>query len=113
MTKIAGIEGEGTVKTISNIFGDPTNISLHFADGTLYSSATYSYNGLGRLASQAGQLEGTTSYRVNSFDRIIQTNFPKNRVIKIQYVNQTTTSLPISMQLNDSIIDKQLYNGLE
>ncbi|TGO18043.1 hypothetical protein BPAE_0398g00060 [Botrytis paeoniae] len=112
MTKTEGIEGEGTVKTTSNIFGDPTEISLYFANSTLYSSATYSYDGLGRLVSQADQSGSTTSYGVDSFDRIIKTSFPNSRVVKIAYASQTTASLPVSVQLNNATVGEQSYDGL-
>ncbi|OAA44081.1 YD repeat-containing protein [Beauveria brongniartii RCEF 3172] len=110
--KIQGIEGEGTVKTLLNIFGAPTETALHKRDNTLYSKVTYSYDGLGRLINQRDHLGRTKEYRRDSFDRINETIWPNDRVVKTEYAGHTTAALPASMELGGIRMGEQSFDGL-
>ncbi|KAF7873980.1 hypothetical protein EAF04_002652 [Stromatinia cepivora] len=111
-TKIEGIKGEGMVKTQLNIFDVPVQTTLCKSDDTVYSKIDYTYDGLGRLVSETDQLGRTTEYKADSFDRIVETIWPNNRVVKTRYANQTTAVLPMSMELNGSTVGEQSFDGL-
>jgi YD repeat-containing protein len=114
LMKTEGIEGEAMTKTRLNVFGTPTQIALHLGDrsSTLYSKVEYTYDGLNRLVARKDQLNRTTKYRTDSFDRVVETIWPDNRVIKTEYASQTTAVLPTSMKVNDKSIGTQSFDGL-
>ncbi|PQE26124.1 YD repeat-containing protein [Rutstroemia sp. NJR-2017a BBW] len=114
MMKTEGIEGEGMTKTQLNVFGTPTQIALHLSDknNTLYSKVNYTYDGLNRLISRKDQLNRTTEYRTDQFDRVVETSWSDNRVMETQYSSQTTAVLPTSMKVNDKSIGTQSFDGL-
>jgi YD repeat-containing protein len=114
LMKTEGIEGEGMTKTRLNVFGTPTQIALYLSDknSILYSKVDYTYDGLNRLVSRKDQLNRTTEYRTDQFDRVVETIWPDKRVIKTQYASQTTAVLPTSMKVNDKSIGTQSFDGL-
>ncbi|RAL59413.1 hypothetical protein DID88_006787 [Monilinia fructigena] len=111
-TKVYGIEGEGMTRTKLNIFGSPTQIALHYKNNALYSKIDYTYDGLNRLVSQVDNLGRTTQYKLDSFDRVVETIWPGSRVVKTQYASQTTAVLPTSMELNGGTVGEQSFDGL-
>lgn len=111
-TRVHGIEGEGMTRTKLNLFGSPTQIALHYKNNALYSKIDYTYDGLNRPVSQVDNLGRTTQYKVDSFDRVVETTWPGSRVVKTQYASQTTAVLPTSMKLDEGTVGEQSFDGL-
>lgn len=111
-TKTDSIQGEGVVRTTMNLFGAATQVALYHKNNTLYSKVDYTYDGLNRLVSHKDNLGRITQYKPDSFDRVVETIWPSNRVVKTEYASQTTAVLPASVKINNRTVGEQTFDGL-
>ncbi|GLB00775.1 hypothetical protein AtubIFM57143_009828 [Aspergillus tubingensis] len=100
LSQTEGIEGEGQTVTQLNLSGVPTQIRLLGKDGTEYSKLTYSYDGLGRLVEEEDAL-------------VTKTTWVSGREVNVQYATQSAAALPTSLQVNDTHLGGQLFDGLD
>ncbi|KAF3221860.1 hypothetical protein TWF679_007075 [Orbilia oligospora] len=112
LTCTTGIEGEGQVKTKSNIFGSPIQKVLHDKNGTLYSTLEYFYDSLGRLVHEEDSLKNATKYHLDYFDRVAQTIWPDGSTTSTKYVTRSSEALPIAIINDDHTIAEQSFDGL-
>ncbi|GLA52288.1 hypothetical protein AnigIFM63604_009137 [Aspergillus niger] len=113
LSQTEGIEGEGQTVTQLNLSGVPTQIRLLGKDGTEYSKLTYNYDGLGRLVEEEDALGRKTKYQSDSFDRVTKTTWVSGREVNVQYATQSAAALPTSLQVNDTSLGGQSFDGLD
>ncbi|PYH73075.1 RHS repeat domain-containing protein [Aspergillus vadensis CBS 113365] len=113
LSQTEGIEGEGQSVTQLNLSGVPTQIRLLGKNGTEYSKLTYSYDGLGRLVEEEDALGRKTKYQSDSFDRVTKTTWVSGREVNVQYATQSAAALPTSLQVNDTNLGGQSFDGLD
>ncbi|KAJ5806343.1 RHS repeat protein [Penicillium pulvis] len=113
LTKTEGIVGEGQIRTVLNKMGLIIQKSLLTKEGKEESSAKYEYDGFGRQVSETDHFGRTTHYEMDSFDRIITTTWPDNRVVHTKYSDHSVSILPTSIKLGSHELGKQSFDGLD
>ncbi|EEP81062.1 conserved hypothetical protein [Uncinocarpus reesii 1704] len=112
LTRTEGIEGQSQTRTQFDTMGAATEKDVLNSDGTVYSKIKYTYDGLGRMVEQESPLGHITKYQHDSFDRINQTNWPEDLVVKTEYAPHSASVLPILTKVNDHVMGTQAIDGL-
>ncbi|PLB35570.1 uncharacterized protein BDW47DRAFT_133359 [Aspergillus candidus] len=104
LTQTVGNEGEGQTRIQHNMFQTPTSEALVRRNGTVEGRRCQVTDGLGR----------TTQYSYDSFDRVVKTTWPDGHAIITQYAAESTTALPVAINLQGSSgFSVQSFDGLE
>ncbi|KAL6886046.1 hypothetical protein GGI43DRAFT_431856 [Trichoderma evansii] len=111
MTQIEGIQGEGQTKIEFNKFGVASQKVLLKSDDKEYKKVDYTYDGMGRLVEEADNSKSITEYRLDDFDRLVQTTCPDGRKIFIQYATHSAFALPVSTTVDGYTIGTQTFDG--
>ncbi|XXH00617.1 hypothetical protein Hte_006965 [Hypoxylon texense] len=114
LTHTEGIEGEGKAVTEVDLSGAPIQKKMLYGNGSMYSKAGWSYDGLGRIIQRRNPLDHTSEFRYDWFDRVTQTIPPgKHNVVHTQFADYSAAAIPISMHIEGyDDIAKQSFDGL-
>ena len=97
-------------KTWSNLFGSADRMELLKKDRggvyRLYSKAIYAYDGLGRLVKETDNSGCTKQYQLDDYDRITQTTWPDDGIVKTRYASHTTRAVPVSVTVKDAASER-------
>jgi len=84
----------------------------HTVDEKLISRTAYTYDGLGRLASETDTRQRRTEYTYDFADRVIQTKLPTSDVIETGYAPHADTEEVASIRVNGIDLGQREFDGL-
>ncbi|KAM0489701.1 hypothetical protein ACHAP8_012310 [Fusarium lateritium] len=117
-TQTTGIEGENMTESQIDASGQVAHIRILHSDGTVYGQKKVELDGWGRPVCQTDTEGQRTEYKVDSFDRVIETSWPDEvsqpsaSSIKVEYAAQSTSPLTIAITCENNTLGKRSYDGL-
>ncbi|KAM0226784.1 hypothetical protein ACHAPO_012081 [Fusarium lateritium] len=117
-TQTTGIEGESMTESQIDASGEVAHIRILHSDGTVYGQKKVELDGWGCPVCQTDTEGQRTEYKVDNFDRVIETSWPDDATqpsassIQVEYAAQSTSPLKTAITCDHNTLGKRSYDGL-
>lgn len=106
-------EGMGKTVTYNNRFDKPEKVVRTDLAGASLGEHVYSYDGLGRTASERDAVGNLTRYEYDAYDRMLISELPDGFKVERAYAPHSSEDLPVKISVGGRVLGEQTFDGLD